>query len=89
MDACTEMISLSSNLTRPLQMVQQSLGIMNNPVVLLGEPVKTGATNFSVNANDNLSIVTLSLVSGPCYIKCHGGMCGATNTTAWLPPFPW
>ena len=79
MDAYAKIISSNSNLPRPLDMVKNSLGTMCSPVILLGEPVKTGATKFSVNGNDTLAIVTLTFVSGACYIKCHNGMCGASN----------
>ena len=37
---------------------KNSLGTMCSPIILLGEPVKTGATKFSVNGNDTLAIVT-------------------------------
>ena len=58
-------------------MAKNSLGTMGIPILLLGEPVKTGSTKFSVNGNDTLAIVTLNFLSGKCYIKCHSGMCGA------------
>ena len=45
---------------------------MNVPIILLGEPFKTGATKFSVNGNDNLAINTLIFAS-------HSGMCGAAS----------
>ena len=77
MDAYAKIISLNSNLPRPLEMVKNSLGTMGVPILLLGEAVKTGSTKFSVNGNDTLAIVTLNFLSGKCYIKCHSGMCGA------------
>ena len=52
---------------------------MGTPILLLGEPVKTGSTKFSVNRNDTLAIVTLNFVSGNCYNKCHNSMCSAAN----------
>ena len=58
-------------------MVKNSLGTMSVPILLVGEPVKTGSTKFSVNGNDTLAIVTLNFLSRKCYIKCHSGMCGA------------
>ena len=78
-DAYAKIISSNTNITRPLQMVQKSLRNMNDPIILLGEALNTGATKFSVNGNQDLSIVTLNFLSGKCYIKCHGGMCGAAN----------
>ena len=57
MDAYAKIISSNSNLLRPLDMVKNSLGTMCSPIILLGEPVKTGATKFSVNGNDTLAIV--------------------------------
>lgn len=79
MDAYAKIISSNANLTRPLQIVHNSLGSMNDPVILLGEAVKSGATKFSVTGNDYITIVSLNFVSGKCFIKCHGGMCGAAN----------
>ena len=77
MDAYAKIISSNSNLPRPLEMVKNSLGTMGVPILLVGEPVKTGSTKFSVNGNDTLAIATLNFLSGKCYIKCHSGMCGA------------
>ena len=77
MDAYAKIISSNSNLPRPLEMVQNSLGTMGVPILLVGEPEKSGSTKFSVNGNDTLAIVTLNFLSGKCYIKCHSGMCGA------------
>ena len=78
-DAYAKIISSNANLPRPLDIVKNSLGAMNQPIVLLGNAVKTGSTKFSVNGEDTLSLVTLNFVSGQCYIKCHNGMCGAAN----------
>ena len=77
MDVYAKIISSNSNLLRPLEMAKNSLGTMGVPILLLGEPVKTGSTKSSVNGNDTLEIVTLNFLSGKCYIKCHSGMCGA------------
>ena len=79
MDAYSKIISSDSNLPQPLEVVRNSLGTMGNTILLLGEPVKTGSTKFSVNGNDTLGIVTRNFLSGKCYIKCDNGMCGAAN----------
>ena len=64
--------------SRPLQIVQNSLQFMNDPVLLLGESYKNGTTKFSVNGNEHFALVTVTFHMGNCFIKCHAGMCAAT-----------
>ena len=64
--------------SRPLQIVQNSLQFMNDPVLLLGESYKNGTTKFSVNGNEHFALVTVTFHMGNCFIKCHAGMSAAT-----------
>ena len=65
-------------ISRPLQIVQNSIQCMNDPVLLLGDAYRNGTTKFSVNGNDHFGLVTVTFHMGSCFIKCHAGMCAAT-----------
>ena len=60
-------------------MVKVFIDKMNDPILLLGEAIKSGTTKFSVQGNDYFSLVTLNFTGGTCYMKCHGGVCAASN----------
>ena len=52
---------------------------MNDPVLLLGDVLRTGTTKYSVKGDDYFSLVTVNFAGGICYIKCHSGFCAAAN----------
>ena len=52
---------------------------MNDPVILLGDVLRTGTTKYSVKGNDYFSLITVNFAAGICYIKCHSGFCAAAN----------
>ena len=74
-----EEVCTGRQLTRPLEMVKVFIDKMNDPILLLGEAIKSGTTKFSVQGNDYFSLVTLNFTGGKCYMKCHGGVCAASN----------
>ena len=60
-------------------MVKSSIEFMNDPVLLLGDVLRTGTTKYSVKGDDYFSLVTVNFAGGICYIKCHSGFCAAAN----------
>ena len=52
---------------------------MNDPIVLLGDVLRTGTMKYSVKGNDYFSLVTINFAAGTCYIQCHSGFCAAAN----------
>ena len=68
-----------TNIPRPLEIVRSSIQFMNDPVLLLGDVLRTGTTKYSVKGDDYFSLVTVNFAGGICYIKCHSGFCAAAN----------
>ena len=48
-----------ANIPRSLQIVKSSIQFMNDPVVLLGDVLCTGTTEYSVKGNDYFSLVII------------------------------
>ena len=66
-----------SSLTRPLQMVKDSLQYINTNIQLLGSVLPKGTTKFSVKGEGSIALVHFSFPQGKCYAKCMDGMCAA------------
>ena len=49
---------------------------MNNPVQLVGNVLNHATTKFSVQGDDNYSVVNFTFQQGNCYAKCTDGVCG-------------
>ena len=52
-----------ANIPRPLQIVKSSIQFMNDPVVLLGDVLRTGTMKYSVKGNDYFSLITVNFGS--------------------------
>ena len=75
-NAYTSLIHQNTGLTCALWKVQNSLQYMNNPVQLVGNVLNHATTKFSVQGDDNYSVVNFTFQQGNCYAKCTDGVCG-------------
>ena len=65
----------STNIPQQIQMVRDSLHIIDKDVFLLGDILPTGTTKFSVKGDDTYSIVNITFSHGRCSVKCTNGLC--------------
>ena len=65
----------STNIPKQIQMVRDSLHIIDKDVFLLGDIIPTGTTKFSVKGDDSYSIVNFTFSHGRCSVKCTNGLC--------------
>lgn len=77
LNAYEEIREETAALSRPLNMVKQSINEMNTPVKLLGDVFPNSTTKFSVRGEHDYAILTFNFRRGKCYAKCLSGMCGA------------
>ena len=67
--------SPTTEFTRPLFMVHESLQHMNDPVQLVGNVISGETTRFSGKGKEGLSIVHISFYQGNVQILCTDGHC--------------
>ena len=65
----------STNIPKQIQMVRDSLHIIDKDVFLLGDILPTGTTKFSVKGDDSYLIVNFIFSHGRCSVKCTNGLC--------------
>ena len=65
----------TTQFTRPLFMVHESLQHMNSPVQLVGNVIPGGTTRFSAKGKEGLSIVHISFYQENAEILCTDGHC--------------
>ena len=70
-----EIFSQNNATSNLLIKVQLTAGLVNNPVVLLGDPGTT--TKFSVLGNSSLALVHANMTSTGLFVKCQSGLCGS------------
>ena len=72
-----ENIAQSDDLSLLQEKVVEGLQVMNDPLVLLGNPVPSGATKYSVKGGGTFALMTITFTQGICFAKCHNGSCQA------------
>ena len=65
----------SRNIPKQIQMVRDSLHIINKDVFLLGDILPNGITKFSIRGDDTYSIMNFTFSHGRYSVKCTNGLC--------------
>ena len=65
----------TTEFTRPLFMVHESLHHVNDPVQLVGNVIQSGTTRFSAKGKQSLAIVHITFYQGNAQILCTDGHC--------------
>ncbi len=55
--------------------VQQTLGLLNDPVVLLGQAYTNATTKLSVVGQETCQQVNINFTPKGCFVRCQSGMC--------------
>ena len=76
LDAYNEATNVESrNIPKQIQMVRDSLHIIDKDVFLLGDILPDGTTKFSIKGDDSYSTVNFAYSHGRCSVKCTNGLC--------------
>ena len=77
-DAWATVFEGSFELTKPHEMVKDSLQYMDQPIMLVGSVFPFATTKFSVKGDEDYASIHISFPDNKCRAKCLNGMCAAS-----------